>query len=115
MLPREYRLKKRNDFQVVFQQGRTYQEDFLKIKFIRNKKQINRFGIVVGLKISKKAVVRNKIRRRLQEIIRINFNRFRLGFDIVIFPTSQIIGKKYQEIEDVSIKLFKKAGLLINN
>lgn len=112
MLPRKYKLKKENDFKKVFKQGKYYQEDFIKIKISENNLKITRFGLLIGLKISKKAVQRNKIKRQIEEIIRLNIEKINSGFDIVILVNQEIIEKNYQEIERKLINLFKKIKLL---
>ena len=108
MLSRKYKLKKDNDFKEVFKNGRYKEKDFIKIKFLKNNLEISRFSFIVGLKISKKAVQRNKIKRRLEEIIRLNFKQIITGFDIIIFINKEIIEKEYIEIEENLIYLLKK-------
>lgn len=66
----------------------------------------------MGLKISKKAVIRNKVKRRLSEIVRLNFGRIKKGFDVVIIPAPGITQKTYQEIEKTLIEIIRKAGLI---
>ena len=109
----KYKLKKDNDFKKVFNQGKHYQKDFIKIKFLKNGLEINRFGLIVGLKISKKAVQRNKIKRQLEEIIQLELEQMKKGFDVIILVNSEIIEKKYQEIERILIELFKKAKVIV--
>jgi ribonuclease P protein component len=70
MLLKENRLKKKKDFERVFSQGRNLKGDFLFFKTINNKLEDNRIGFIVSKKVSKKAVERNKIKRRLREILR---------------------------------------------
>ena len=113
MLSRKYKLKKDNDFKKVFQNGKYKQKDFIKIKFLKNNLEISRFSFIVGLKISKKAVQRNKIKRRLEQIIQLIFKQVKSGFDIIIFVDKIIIEKKYKEIEENLIDLLKKAKLII--
>jgi len=113
MLSRKYKLKKDNDFKKVFKDGRYQQKDFIKIKFLKNNLEINRFSFIVGLKISKKAVQRNKIKRRLEEVIRLNFKQIITGFDIIIFTDKEIIEKEYIEIEENLIYLLKKSKLIV--
>lgn len=112
MLPREYKLKKESDFKKVFKQGKYCQQQFVKIKILKNDLAINRFGFLVGLKISKKAVQRNKIKRRLEEIIRLNLSKMKSGFDVIISVDPEIKEENYQAIEENLIGLFKKAELL---
>ena len=113
MLLKKYKLKKDNDFKKVFKSGKYEQKDFIKIKFLKNNLDISRFSFIVGLKISKKAVQRNKIKRRLEEIIRLNFKQINTGFDILVFVDKEIMEKEYIEIKEVLIYLFKKSRIII--
>jgi len=113
MLPKEYKLKKDNDFKKVFKNGRYKQGDIIKIKFFKNNLTISRFAFLVGLKISKKATKRNNIRRILEESVRLKFKQIKSGFDIVVIVSPDILNKKYQEIEKDLINLFQKSNLLV--
>jgi len=110
MLPRKYKLKKDNDFKKVFKQGKNYQQEFIRLKILENNLKISRFGLIVGLKISKKAVERNKIKRRLEEVIRLK--PLKPGFDVIILVSPEIVGKNYQIIEQSLTFLLKKAKIL---
>ena len=111
MLPRKYKLKRDKDFQRIFRQGRYFQKDFVKLRFLRNDLKISRFAFVVGLKISKKAVIRNKTRRQMEEIIRLEFSQIKTGFDVVVLVEKEILNKEYQKIERSLIDLLKQAKL----
>jgi len=112
MLSKKYKLKKDNDFKRVFKEGKYYQEDFIKIRVLKNNLEMSRFGFIIGLKISKKSTQRNKIKRKLEEIIRLNLKQIKPSFDIVVLVSPRIIEKKYQEMEKTLINLFKKSKLL---
>lgn len=112
MLPKENRLKKQKDFERVYKQGRGFKQDFLFLKITANDLEITRFGLVVSRKISKKAVIRNRLKRRLREIIRLRLEKIKKGKDVVLITLSGVEKKEYAEIEQVVEKLFKKAGLI---
>jgi len=114
MLSKKHKLKRNNDFKKVLKQGRDYQQDFIRLKVLKNNLEISRFGFMAGLKISKKATQRNKIRRQLEEVVRLNLNKIDPGFDLVILVSPEIIEKNYQAIEKTLLGLFKKAKLLWN-
>jgi ribonuclease P protein component len=65
-----------------------------------------KFGIIVSKKISKKAVERNKIRRRLMEAVRLNKEIFPEGFRGIFLVKKNILDKKEMEIEECLKKLF---------
>jgi len=111
MLPFQYRLKKDRDFKLVFKKGKTLGNKFLFLNLRRNNSEFNKFGFVVGLKISKKAVIRNKIKRQLREIIKKNLIKIKSSFDIVIVARPKITEKNYQEMKEKLEELIKEAGL----
>jgi len=65
-----------------------------------------KFGIIVSKKISKKAVERNQIRRRLMEAVRLNLELFPEGFRGIFLVKKNILGKKEGEVEACLKKLF---------
>ena len=70
----------------------------------------NRLGITVGTKIGK-AVVRNKIRRRIKEIYRLNEEKLKSGYDIVIVARVRR-DAMYRELERDILRLFTKLGIV---
>ena len=110
-LSKKYRLKKRKDFEEVFKKGIYCSGSCISIKLKRNNLNISRFGIVVGSRISKKAVIRNKIKRRISEAIRLNLPQLKKGFDVIVLTKPEVVDKKYQEIENILVSLFKKAKI----
>ena len=119
MLPKKNRLQKKKDFEKVFAQGKGFRQDLLFLKAVKNDSETLRFGLVVSKKISKSAVKRNKVKRRLREIIRSQLQNYpsfeagqkNKGLDIVIVSLPGIEQKNYQEIEEAAQKLFTKAGI----
>ncbi len=70
-LPARNRLKLRSDFQNVSRRGATAQSHFLFLKYLKSGHAIPRIAIRVPAKIAPWAVLRNKIRRAISEIIRL--------------------------------------------
>lgn len=72
-----------------------------------------RFGVVVSKKVSKSAVVRNRIRRRIYEWIRLNLDRFDSESLVLIFPYTDAIAKiKSSDLNTQLEQLFIKSGLI---
>lgn len=80
-----FRLKKGSEIKNVWSKGRGLKEGSLLVRSVENNLGHNRFGFVVPAKVSKKAVVRNKIRRRLSEIVRRMPQSSESGRDIIFF------------------------------
>lgn len=111
MLAKRNRLKKQKDFERVFKKGRGTKEDFLYLKVVKNELESSRFGFVVSKKFSKKAVLRNKIRRRLAELVRIKLPKIKKGIDVVIVVMPEFKIKDFWEVEEIVDKLFEKAKI----
>lgn len=111
MLPKANRLKKNKDFENVFKKGRGFKEDFLYLKIKKNNLKSSRFGFVVSKKFSQKATVRNKIKRRLRELVKVKLPKIKKGIDgvIIIIPGFKI--NDFRELEEIINKLFKKANI----
>jgi len=111
MLPRSNRLKKDNDFKAVFKNGRVLRGTLADIWITPNGLELNRFGFIAGLKVSKKAVIRNRARRQLAEVFKEQSGRMENGLDIVVIAKPLIVGKSQKEISDDIGKNFKKINL----
>jgi len=112
MLRKDQRLKKKKDFDLVFKKGSGFKESFLILKFLPSHSGKNRFGIVVAQKVSKKAVARNKIKRRLRALIRAAEPQFKKRVDAVIVTLPGTEKKDWQEIKKAIDKLFQKAKII---
>lgn len=112
MLAKQNRLRLKRDFEKVFKQGKGFRQNFLFLKMMENDLSETRFGFIVSKKISNKAVIRNKIRRQLREIVRNQLSQIKKGLDIVLVVLPEIKNKEFQEIEQTVNELFKKARIM---
>ena len=76
-----------------------------------NRTGMNRVGITAGKKLGK-AVVRNRVRRRLREAYRLNEERFLPGWDIVVVARSRCITASFDKLTQSYLQLAEKAGIL---
>ena len=112
MLPKANRLKKKKEFEVVFKKGKTIKEEFLLAKILQKNKNYKKFAFAVSKKISNKAVVRNKIRRRLSALTEKNFLKIKNGVEILFIANPGIEKASYSDIERVVDIIFKKAKII---
>ena len=112
MLAKKWRLTKNNDFRRVKKQGRSLFSQILVVRYCLNNLSTSRFAIVISLKISKRAVVRNKIKRQLLYIIQQYLLNFKQGYDVIIFTRPAIVNVNYQQKEQILLNLFHLAKLL---
>ena len=79
----------------------------------KNRLGINRVGITVGKKLGK-AHIRNRCRRRVREIYRLNEDKFRTGWDIVVVVRSKAVDAPFGKLTEGYLSLARKAGLLVD-
>ena len=77
----------------------------------RNRTGANRVGITVSKKLGH-AVVRNRTRRRLREIYRLNEEKFQPGWDIVVVARARAVDARFDRLTDSYLNLARKAGIL---
>ena len=77
----------------------------------RNRSEQNRVGLTVSKKLGC-AVVRNRVRRRLREVYRLNECRFAPGWDIVVVARSRCITADFEKLTESYLSLAEKAGIL---
>jgi len=77
----------------------------------KNRTQNNRIGITVSKKLGK-AHIRNRVRRRLREVYRINEEFFLPGWDIVVVARTKAIHADFADLTRAYLQLAEKAGLL---
>jgi len=103
------RISKKKDFEEVRNKGRLYYSPFWGCLVLKTEGKEKQFGIVVSKKISKRAVVRNKVKRLLSEAIRRNMeNLGDKGYKGVFLVKQAIVGKSLEEIEAEIKKLWQK-------
>jgi len=112
MLGRKYSLAKDNDIQLVFKKGQIYFSPFFNIKILKKDQPNSRFCIVVSTNISKKAVVRNKLKRQLKAIIYEKIPQFQGNYDCVILTKVSAVVTDFTELDKTLTFLFKKAKII---
>lgn len=112
MLPKTQRLRARKDFDVLWKHGRAVYGHALGIRFAPNRRTESRFGVVAGLKVSKRATRRNLLRRRVREALRKEFAPRLKGFDIAVIARPGSTDRSYAELRDELASLFRRAHLI---
>jgi len=112
MLPKINRIKKKKDFEIVFKNSKSFKNNLFIFRIRENNLGLNRFGFVVSQKISKKAVVRNKIRRRMTEIMEEKIKDIKNGTDVIIITLPGIEKKKFSELREIINESLIKAKLI---
>ena len=105
------RLKSQKEFERVFAHGKSLGGSTVAFYFCPNNLGYPRAGFIASKKVSKRAVDRNRAKRLMREVFRLNKHRLK-PVDLVFIARKGILGKKYQEVERDFLKLAEKAGIL---
>lgn len=108
MLPKINRIKKKKDFDLIFKKGKNFKTSLLVLKLVENGLDFNRFGFIISKKVSKKAVVRNKIRRRVSEIIKNENIIFKKPSDFVLIIMPSLAEKNFFETKEAIKNILTK-------
>ncbi|MCP5005170.1 MAG: ribonuclease P protein component [Planctomycetes bacterium] len=96
---RNERLRKRKEFQTVFQKGKVFGNDQITVYALLNKTEISRLGITVGRKFGN-AVKRNRLKRIFREAYRLNKHLLNRSVDLIIIPRSGFSDLALKSIEE---------------
>ena len=77
----------------------------------KNRLDTNRVGITVSKKLGK-AHIRNRVRRRIREIYRLNEDRFQPGWDIVVVARAKSVDADFGKMTKAYLQLAEKTGIL---
>ncbi len=104
-------LRNNSDFRKVYDNGKSFANRYLVMFFLENNIKFNRVGFSVTKKLGK-AVVRNKVKRRMKESYRLNSTQFKKGYDIVFLSRVNAKNANYKQIESAIMHLGKLARLV---
>ena len=111
MLPRTNRTTSRADWKRIHRRGTVVQSRDLVLKHMPNKLDRSRFGFVIGTKVSKRAVVRNRIKRQLRHYIQKHKKTIASGNDIIIIVRVSAVARTYKELSEQVHRLLSRAKL----
>lgn len=109
-----HRFHGHNSLRFVYTEGKTVRGAMLSVRSVENKKRRNyRCAVVVSKKVSKSAVIRNRIRRRIYEIVRneVPKNAEPVDFVITVF-SDQVAVVPHIELQQSLRKLLSQSGVV---
>jgi len=112
LVHRKLRLRNRADFSRVYRHGKSFANHQFVLYWSR-KKEVEQFR--VGVSCSKKignAVVRNRMRRLVKEIVRHHQHEIVEHIDLIFIVRKGALGKSYQELEKSVLHVLRKSSLL---
>lgn len=114
MIHRTHRFHGRSSLRFVYQRGKTIRTPYFSLRFAQNNRRTTyRLAIVVSRKVSKSAVVRNRIRRRMYEVVRQVDRDIARPFDLVInVYSTELTGIEHGELIALVREQLEKAEVL---
>ncbi len=110
-MEKKYRLRKNEDFKMVYKKGKNYWNRNLVLYKKKNGLNYSRIGFSITKKFGN-SVERNRTKRRLKEVCRLNFHNIKDGYDIIIIPKKNIIDIGYKELESAMLHILKISNLM---
>ncbi len=117
MINSKHRFHGHNSLRYVYQHGQTVRGTSTTLKFVEDKRRDTyRLAIVVSKKVSKSAVVRNRIRRRLYESVRRLEPQLTVPYDLVITVFhEQLATIPAEDLQQLVQNLLEQARILPKN
>ncbi|MEJ2746746.1 MAG: ribonuclease P protein component [Anaerolineae bacterium] len=111
MLQKRYRLRHLSDLQQVRQDSRSWRHPLLILLVKTNQKDVSRFAFVAGRRVGH-AVVRNRCKRLMREVVRHHLTEIETGWDMMLIARRPITAVSYHEVETAVLQLLTRAHLL---
>ncbi len=99
-------LKKRNDFQIVYRNGKSFANRYLVMYKMKNNTDRNRLGISVSKKVGN-SVVRHRVTRLIRESYRLNEEKFEQGYDFIVVARVSAKDISYFDMESALLHIAK--------
>lgn len=103
-------LKKNYEFRRLYAKGKSAVTPFLVVYARLARRETRRVGFTVSNKLGK-AVVRNRVRRRLREIYRLHEAEFVPGAELVVVARGRAVGARYRQLERAMLDACKRLGV----
>ena len=109
MLTKKHRFQGPSGLTRVYQKGQTVRSQFCAARFSKSNRENFRVAVVVSKKVAKSAPERNRIRRRVYEVIRLNADSYLTNEDIVVtIFDARLSSIPHEELQDILIRLLQQ-------
>ena len=114
MIAQKYRFHGHGSLRYLYNHGQNVRTRTLTLRYIKNARRSEpRITVIVAKKVLKKAVMRNRIRRRLYELIRELLPQLPQDHDIAITVFSaELLLMTHEELKDQLLQILERAELL---
>ena len=103
-------LKKNYQFRFVYNKEHSRANRLLVMYVLANGTKQNRLGVCVSKKVGK-SVVRSRVTRLIRESYRLNEDKLRQGYDIIVIARAACADSRYAQVESAQLHLIKKHDL----
>ena len=104
-------VKENYEFRRIYRKGRSAVCPYLVVYCLKNRAGGSRLGVTVSKKLGH-AVVRNRVRRRIRELYRLNRDKMQPGWDVIIVGRSHSIGGSFQKMTEAYLDCLRRLSLL---
>lgn len=104
-------VKENYEFRRIYRKGKSAVSPQLVIYCQRNRRGHSRLGVSVSTKLGC-AVVRNRVRRRIREIYRLNKAKMLPGYDLIVVARVRTVETDYQKLDRTYLRLLEQLDLL---
>lgn len=113
MLQQRYRFHGYGGLRYLYRHASAERSRLLTVKYVANRRRrMPRIAVVVSKKVHKSAVGRNRIRRRIYEILRQQVPHFTGVYDVaLIITSSEVLTTPHDELVLVVKNLLVRAGI----
>ena len=112
-MEKKHRIRKNMEFKETYKLGKSYWNRNLVLYINKNKLDYTRIGFTVTKKIGN-AVTRNKVRRKMKEICRLNFEKIQPGYDLIFISKQNVVSMEYSELEKSILHILRISKVLKN-
>jgi ribonuclease P protein component len=104
-------LSRPQDFEALQREGMLRSNALLTARIRRNDLDATRFGLSTGRRLGG-AVIRNRVRRRLREALRVMAPSFQPGWDVLIIARPALVEADHETLVETLRRLLERAGVL---
>ncbi len=112
MFVQKNRLRKEKDIKRVYSKGKSTYDSVCGIKVLKNGLEDARFAIVIGTKVHKRAVRRNRLKRQYREVLKTMLSRLPDDIDVLLLVSKTALDLTADQRKERLLGVFRKAKLL---
>lgn len=110
-MKRAWSLKENYEFRQIYRKGASAAGGSMVIYCRKNRLGHSRLGLTASVKIGN-AVTRNRARRRLREVYRLNRDKLQKGWDVILVARGRTAAVSWRELNDTFLRLCRKLDIL---